>query len=519
MRFLAPVARALVSLGLCAVVLIAWFGWYAPLSAHPETFIVSALLVMPVALFLRFRTTRLEDALRKTSPDPRNFIPRGAVVVFVHGTGEGYKPSGSPQWWERGGSFYNAVERLFPNNDKLEIETFAWSGENSEVARETAAEDLRGRFREIRKDERQSFVVAYSHGANVVRLATQGLEAEETPYCVIAVGAPFFTYNWTSRLTRLAGAIGGVALIAIAGITLWLASGSPTLSIDWSVGAWLILSCAVVALVLMLFVVSGVGVSRRFTNAALRWRLCSTELDEALLGLGWVARPTFLDVSLEQFLKRFEGRRSWRVQALAFLCLWILLWALCTTALQLEALDEVPSWTAMAVSAPLALLLSTPIQLRLACAFNVARFFAMKLLEVGAGAFLRGLSYGDDLNTGISGVSDAPGIGEVSHIAIPADCLLELEREIQSGIGELWLKMRTDLRSNIGTRTATLSSIVQGSITWAELAHTLYFKIPCIQSVIADALRDEVNASLALDPVQRVRRLEAMRDQQRYGPV
>ena len=144
-----------------------------------------------------------------------------SIVITVHGTNdstEGVAPDF--KWWQPESAFVRAVSaRLAQAGHSVEVIVHRWSGANSALAREKAAERLSKLIRKHRGN--RIHVVAHSHGGNVAAHAAEliGWGNRESPLVTLTtVGTPFFE----SRFGRAeyVGALSFLALTLVSALTM-----------------------------------------------------------------------------------------------------------------------------------------------------------------------------------------------------------------------------------------------------------------------------------------------------------
>lgn len=75
------------------------------------------------------------------------------------------------------------------------IKEFIWTGDNSHVARLTAARSLAEKLREETSNNTNVYLICHSHGGTVARKAIDLLEERECPKSVVTFGTPFINFE------------------------------------------------------------------------------------------------------------------------------------------------------------------------------------------------------------------------------------------------------------------------------------------------------------------------------------
>ena len=140
------------------------------------------------------------------------------TVLLIHGTF-----TRNAGWCRDGSIFRSRLQHELGNNTN--IEAFNWSGWNFGTSRLRAAELLTDRVREIADPRRQLFIIAHSHGGNVVRYAMRDPPFLSQIRGVITLGTPFLRLDarrfrgWLVLLIKFYAALGVlVSFLAVLGI-------------------------------------------------------------------------------------------------------------------------------------------------------------------------------------------------------------------------------------------------------------------------------------------------------------
>jgi hypothetical protein len=151
------------------------------------------------------------------------------IVTLVHGTWARGMPGpkrarrqgSSPKWFEPGSAFSDGILRsLSRAGVRADVATFDWSGANSILARESAAQRLAGVLAQQRTNHPESarVVIAHSHGGNVALRAFQfltDLGSDCGQLSIATIGTPFVSiranrvlgYDLTVSRTLVASAL------------------------------------------------------------------------------------------------------------------------------------------------------------------------------------------------------------------------------------------------------------------------------------------------------------------------
>jgi len=113
---------------------------------------------------------------------------RKKTIVLVHGTWSPNAP-----WIQAGSTFRKAIEERCPGWEMAE--PFVWSGDNTAIAREKAADDLRcmmGKY-----PDRSYVLIGHSHGGNIalqsLKECAGGEPVEDMVRGVVSINTPFIT--------------------------------------------------------------------------------------------------------------------------------------------------------------------------------------------------------------------------------------------------------------------------------------------------------------------------------------
>ncbi|MBI1186666.1 MAG: hypothetical protein GC206_04940 [Alphaproteobacteria bacterium] len=163
-------------------------------------------------------------------------------VISVHGTGDSTPTQTSEKWWEPDSPFCQALKQeLAAQGIAADYHAFKWSGANSVVDREKAAEALAAEVRQRSKKE-EVHIVGHSHGGNVAndaaiylrwgkkgrRRTIASLTTVGTPYLRSAVSAfqRFGAYFFIA--IGVIGAVGlAVTILSSIAYNMLMVGGAP----------------------------------------------------------------------------------------------------------------------------------------------------------------------------------------------------------------------------------------------------------------------------------------------------
>jgi hypothetical protein len=164
-----------------------------------------------------FAQSRLNDAQVHQSD---NIEP----VLLIHGTFANKQSDGPVDWWQPGSDFCHDVDallqkegataRCWANLRSLGAESadghgghrtrpFAWTGENSELARRTAGSALAAELAVLERDHhvKRYHLIGHSHGGNVILQALRALSGEPTKLgAVVFMGTPVLSFRHREAL-------------------------------------------------------------------------------------------------------------------------------------------------------------------------------------------------------------------------------------------------------------------------------------------------------------------------------
>ncbi|MBI1392288.1 MAG: hypothetical protein GC152_06045 [Alphaproteobacteria bacterium] len=254
----------------------------------------------------------------------------GATYILVHGTGDAAPsaPGADAKWWEPQSDF---TRELLAADPGARAEAFIWSGDNDELKRRAAALALLKVLRK-RKDER-IILIGHSHGGSVIALALRMAAAKRLDLSNVVrwttVGAPFIQMK-RKPLPWDRYNVFGQAVLAFAVITFSLFVMGFTSAVGLFGDLYRIGGAGGCALCLFLLWLSQRGASalyagsarcrfaRFFTN---RWTSATARRDEAIGGL--IRLPTLRPTL---FNNRFPAPLFRTIVSLAFIAVIAVNW-------------------------------------------------------------------------------------------------------------------------------------------------------------------------------------------------
>jgi len=254
-----------------------------------------------------------------------------ATIITVHGTfakptepGADGGTASDYQWWETGSAFERDIGEFVEGRDgKLDIKSFVWDGNNSEVERREAGSRLARLMRDLEARSEPYCVVGHSHGGSVVSAALLECAARRKMLpnlkAWITVGTPFINLRkelWLlTRLSLVRKVIFVASMMLLMMLLIYQAAtiltgdrllfGSLFPRVQyWTMAFMSIPAIAIYAVFKYLDRRAMLDHRQRVTkrareNFAARWRALSHPDDEAIQGLAMLpdARLTFFDRS------------------------------------------------------------------------------------------------------------------------------------------------------------------------------------------------------------------------------
>lgn len=116
------------------------------------------------------------------------------TVIFVHGTFASKPSDEGQEWWQSNGEFRRTILSALGSEC---AESLRWTGDNTEVTRQAAADRLLKRLRELERDQRSYHLIGHSHGASIIMEALQRSLAQPLTHLRswTTLGAPFLHYG------------------------------------------------------------------------------------------------------------------------------------------------------------------------------------------------------------------------------------------------------------------------------------------------------------------------------------
>ena len=450
------------------------------------------------------------------------------ALILVHGTGaapqdmpEGFgfafdpsvgNVSDKPKWYQDGSQFDHWLRDRIecgygPDGENAAFIRFIWSGLNSEKAREEAAAELASLTQSLVREGRCVHFLAHSHGGNVVRRAIELTATGREPAVaniksVTAFGTPFFHYSKLARLWAVM--VTTLVLAAMLGLLARLFQAiEGTKSEDLqTVGILALVMLGGVAcyclgaLLVTLFRLSP-GRKNTMPDRAKGIDFCNlfSAKDEAIGLLMSFNKPIVL-------MRRADFIQVWMNGPLGygFFITLILLFVAAVAGFWEKIggtfdymTESVLGFVVTLIAAMLCLLIGAIVVLVL----NGILLLALTLpVRLGATVIdhmitrrLKALAFGANAGNGLISVNTYPWAG-AEYIARPMPASIEtaIEAHIAGNSTELWARIRARLVSGVPLLGQDLPAIVQESLTWDELSHTVYYQIEAFADLIAERL-------------------------------
>ena len=403
------------------------------------------------------------------------------------------------RWWQSESRFNRRLSERLVTRNGGEIARdegllrFMWTGANLESARNRAAEDLAQEFRRLAKRGGRLHVMAHSHGGNVVRRAVELVQRDPTTLAAIGsittFGTPFFTYRRSGGLLQAGGLVAAWAALLLVltgsmgaghGPLIWLLGGAtaflifmvqgPTIASLWRLASNL---------------VSRAGATDVAAKPA--WRNYFSAKDEAI---GLLASFN-TDVSLMRGMAREpSGGEVVLLLAVGFGVLTVAVIYGMRVSTWLKATLALPAdphgWSAPAIGAGAIQYLTFVASLAIAAAacvlggraYSSLRQRALRALDALITGRLRVVAYGNDIGAAIAGVATHPWPGsEAAAIPLPAAVERAIEAHVAQNTSGLWARLREGLAPGAPFASQDLRTLVQRTLTWNELAHTVYARV------------------------------------------
>ena len=454
------------------------------------------------------------------------------ILVFVHGTGDGptiddsaafdqletlnavdwadlFDESGEQmrswisgdRWWQVDGVLSARLGQRVVSKSGVSLMKdemvlrFLWRGDNDEEVRNNAAHRLEQVLANLAHAERRVHILAHSHGGNVVRRALE-LGSANPRVCrsivsITCFGTPFFRYATTAIRTAFClNLLMFVLLIPF----FWIAK-------HW------IGKAAVVWLgipVVLYFFIAGGRLLGSVFDLFIDHRRCLHIQAENIIWKNYCSARDEAVGLLSSFNTRIPlmqnasdpGRSgSTRLQILAFGAIVVGL-DVVTNTVQTSfkrlvglPIDAHPEFSVLGAEAWATQLLSFGVAVAAAAAvvagYLAAKRAAKAVVDQLVTLRLRSLAYGDEKGR-IVGVDTAPwpGHDRVTH-ALPADVEAALEAHIRLHTSGLWANLRTGLAPHQPLLAQNIAKVVLQTLTWNELAHTVYGRVESFSDLLA----------------------------------
>lgn len=150
-----------------------------------------------------------------------------ATIVAVHGT-YATGPEEGEGWWQQGGALERDLRNLIEADDgRLDFVPHVWDGENSETSRRAAGEALLKRIAGLERDGRKYCLIGHSHGGSVVAAALLAAGGRKNALPGLSrwltVGTPFIRGRRRGLLFSRLGLLGKSAYISFLVLAAYLA--------------------------------------------------------------------------------------------------------------------------------------------------------------------------------------------------------------------------------------------------------------------------------------------------------
>jgi pimeloyl-ACP methyl ester carboxylesterase len=432
------------------------------------------------------------------------------IVITVHGTNDGAE--GTPpdlKWWQPESAFSRAVRaRLAQAGQSAEIVAHKWTGANSAMAREQAAERLAKLIRKHRG--KHVHVVAHSHGGNVAAHAAElvGWGRRDSSLATLTtVGTPFFE----SRFGR-AEYIGALSFLALTLVSALTMAGAIALALmqpdsDARLGPIAVLA-ALSALSFAFVLPLALQGWRRVSRTRRRFRTVELHAiwhpnDEAISFLQSVEKAR-----IEPFPKGalFRGSRTaailLSVRIILFLVLALLIVGLGSLAIN-HALNQqwLPDdhflarlnigvsgarqmiWTTIAASLVLFSFLYVLARLLFG---GLPELLARGRLNAWVAGAVRGMAFGRDSDQPLGNVRCTAHAFTTREIKLDGEVAARLKDGASQAAARLLEKYRWRLFNIGGDQAEVLREMTEDAMTWDGLVHTTYFDHTEVADVVAD---------------------------------
>ncbi|MCG8441367.1 MAG: hypothetical protein MI723_06115, partial [Caulobacterales bacterium] len=150
------------------------------------------------------------------------------TLITVHGTSDAETESHGEKWWQTGSAFQGKLRALSQApHDALAVEPFHWDGENSDVSRRKAGQQLARRVRATLRQGRRVVLACHSHGGNIASYACEDrlirAAARSGDVSIVSIGTPFLggRPRLVSILNLLARRAVIVSILALLAVLAW----------------------------------------------------------------------------------------------------------------------------------------------------------------------------------------------------------------------------------------------------------------------------------------------------------
>ena len=457
----------------------------------------------------------------------------GTIFITVHGTGDAARADhgAEPKWWEPESPF--AAELLAAAPAGSVVEPFVWSGANDELQRRAAAERLLKRLR-AGKGGAPIVLIGHSHGGSVIATALKFAAAKKDSLDHVTrwvtVGTPFIQmrrkwFLW-ERYNLFGQAVASVLVIIVVGVALSIVSDLRQ-GYHGNITASLTLFVPGLFVFMLMLALSQRRVRALHANNVLqrnsklfsaRWSGVSSKRDEAtaslsrlaktklgvfdktilsapirslvsiayiiLAGLGWLNQQieatypglSFQTGPLRDFVLAMNALLQSGVEMIGFANLVVRLTDAFGAYIGLPIAAVVLTASMVVVTVlPLLLLLFALDRLS---RLTIGRFAAGRMNDAVNGA-LRKKAYGaTTVGEKAVGATTSPFEG-VAVGALPDDAEAALANYARANAADLLAGVHEELfrEDRIGKEDMLAEAILE-KLTWRELIHTAYFKVP-----------------------------------------
>ncbi len=471
-----------------------------------------------------------------------------ATILTVHGTNSS-GPAEGQHWWQRGSPFEQHLHELVEGEDgRLEQVPLIWDGANSELSRQAAGAELLRKMTELESRGEPYCVIGHSHGGSIAAGALIAASHRRRPLSLlsrwITVGTPFIASRRKRFLYSRLGFFGKATYLAVLtyaiGLVYFFSLFTPAdASKPWAKGG------AVVVYLLMFSLPALVcyGLLRWLSRNKLPWHSVRTrtaagqhygtkwlslwhEDDEAICGLASLKRMSFPFFDRDFAVPAVSLLATLAVPILATLMLWNFKPPLPSQVQNPPAAvseqgqsapqsaspapaqpapapdqkvlsDEQVAWIGVAVLVAMFLLLPA---LAAGFAVLILLFFRMVARPTSAwvSRYLNSLTWSQVRRSALG--NDAEGQVALdagacpmwlshSFPSLPAALSSEISRYSDAAAANSLAKFRSALsNAALVDSSRDQSDLFLEYLTWDELIHTAYFKVPRFRKLLAYAI-------------------------------